>query len=347
MNFILFNVILLFSGFLAVLIFSVGVMACLAPMALFAKSESRTKAVTLPFLGIAAIFQIYFWGLWSAFCVAMTIRFTQNHEVTWDWLYWTTGLMECYSLIGWLAYKEQQSSRSLADVRGIQGGAMLYSLVAVIAFLVFAFNPSLMELPYGWALKSLGVVNAEPFSSVAETSPREYVDQQYQFAFQYPEDWKIEQNPPPGEAGEARVIIRHPTKPMRVMASVGDLGKAIITKRQFESSPNRDAAVEAMMELSLEQLYKKTSRDIGADRMVVSEKRVQPSDAGIKFYISTAHTKGNVTMLMAGIHIVPFEKPYMVTFTMITPVDQTGTSDNETITQILNSFHLLGEKPTS
>ena len=344
MNFILFFVILLFSSFLAVLILSVGVMACVAPMTLFAKSENPPRALAFPVIGLAAIYQVYFWGFWSAFCVAMTIRFTQKPEVTWDWLYWTVGFMGSYSVIGWLMFKEQKMSRSPADVRGIQGGATMYSLVAVIAFLVFAFNPSLMELPYGWALKSLGVLSAEPFSSVAETSPREYVDQQYQFAFQYPEDWKIENNPPPGEAGEARVIIRHPTKPMRVMAVVGDLGKAI-TKRQFESSPNRTAAVEAMMELSVEQLYKKTSRDIGADRMIVSEKRVQPSDAGIKFYISTAHIKGNVTMLMAGTHFVPFEKPYMVIFTMITPVDRTATSDNETITGVFNSFHVLDERP--
>ncbi len=179
---------------------------------------------------------------------------------------------------------------------------------------------------------------------MAEAAPREYVDHQYQFAFQFPADWKIEKNPPPGEAGEFRAIVRHPTKPMQVMATVGHLGKTL-TKRQFESSPNRDAAVEAMMELSLEQVYKKTSRDIGADRMIVSEKRVLPSDAGIKFYISTAHIKGNVTTLVAGMHIVPFEKPYVVIFTMVTPVDPTATADNETITRVFNSFHVLGEQP--
>lgn len=344
MNFILFNVIILFSGFLAVLIFSAGVMACLAPMALFAKSENPPRALVFPVMGIAAIYQVYFWGLWSAFCVAMTIRFTQKPEVTWDWLYWIVGLMECYSLIGWLAYKEQLSSRSLADVRGIQGGAMLYSLVAIVAFLVFALNPSLMELPYGWALKPLGVATAQPFDSVEEVSPREYVDQQYQFAFQFPADWKIEKDPPSGGAGKVRILIRHPTKPMHVIAMVGDLGTAI-TKRQFESNPNRELAVETLMEFSLEQLHKKTSRDIGAEQMFVSEKRVQPSDTGIKFYISTAHIKGNVTMLMAGIHIVPFEKPYMITFTMIAPVDRTATKDNETITRVINSFHILDERP--
>jgi len=130
---------------------------------------------------------------------------------------------------------------------------------------------------------------------------------------------------------------------MHVMALVGDLGKTI-TKRQFESSPNRDAVVEAMMEFTVEQAYKKTSRDIGAGRMIVSEKRVLPSDTGVQFYISTANIKGNAVILVAGVHIVPFEKPYMITFMMITPVDRNATKDNETITRVF-SFHILGERP--
>lgn len=194
MNFILFNVLLLTAGFLALLIFSAGVMACLAPLALISKSEHPPRVLVFPVMGIAGIFQIYFWGLWAALCVALTINFTQKPEVTWDWLYWIAGFMESTSLIGWLAHTEQQSSRSLEEVHGVQKGTMLYSLVAIVAFLFFAFNPPLMELPYGWALKPLGVVSAEPLSSVGETSQKEeeYVDQQYQFAFQFPADWKIE-----------------------------------------------------------------------------------------------------------------------------------------------------------
>lgn len=213
-------------------------------------------------------------------------------------------------------------------------------LSAIVAFVVFSVWPGLMVIPYGWFV---GLAAPTEGGAAAEAPPREFVDHQYQFAFQFPPDWKFEKNPPPGEAGEVRAIVRHPTKPMRVMAMVGGIAKTI-TKRQFESSPNRDAVVEGMMQLSLGQ-YKKTSRDIGAERMIVSENRMMPSDVGIKFYISTAHIKGKVTMLMAGIHIVPFEKPYMVTFTMITPVDRTATKDNETITWVFNSFHVLGERP--
>lgn len=162
MNFIIFNAILLFAGFLAVLIFSVGLMAVLAPMALFKKSGNPPKIITIPLLGIIGIYQIYFWGFWSAFCVVMTFKFAQRQEVTLPWLYWIAGFMWCISLIGWLAHKEQQSSQSLEEAQGIQKGTTFYSLIAIAAFLVFAFIPSLMQQPYGWALKLL---NEKPKTS--------------------------------------------------------------------------------------------------------------------------------------------------------------------------------------
>jgi hypothetical protein len=175
--------------------------------------------------------------------------------------------------------------------------------------------------------------------------PLEYIDKQYHFAFQYPADWKAEKGPT-GEAGEARVWVKHPTKPMSVTALVGQTGKAM-SRRDFETSPNRDAVANAMIDWTVEQVYRKGSRDIGADKMVVVEKQMQPSDVGLKFHISTAHTKGRITLLLAGQHIIPFDKPYMVTFLMVTPVDKGATKDNEIITQVFNSFHILGEQPIS
>lgn len=347
MNYIIFNVILLFAGFFALLIFSIGLMACLAPIGLFVKSENTPKISMIPFITISVIYHIYFWVFWSAFCIAMIIRFTHKPEVTWDWLYWITGFIECISLIGFLSYKEQQGSQSPSDVRGIRKGKMLYSLVAIVAFFVFAFAPSLMLWPYGWALKPLGLAFNGLTSSEAQVeSPPilDYVDDQYQFAFKFPADWKLEKKNAPGEAGEIRAMVRHPSKQMYVMATVSHIGKTI-TRSQFDSSQNRDAMVEGMMELTVEQVYKKASQDLGIERTIVSEKRAIPSDSGIKFYISTAQIKGSMTMIMAGIHILPFDKPYMIAFLMVTPMDRTATKDNDTITQILNSFHVLGERP--
>ncbi|MFA5858005.1 MAG: hypothetical protein WC955_02950 [Elusimicrobiota bacterium] len=187
-NFIIFNVILLFAGLLALFILSIGVMACIAPMALFAKSENPPKIVTLPLLGIAGAYQIYFWCFWSAFCVAMTFKFTQKPEVTWDWLYWITGFMWCISLISWLAYKEEQSSKSPKESHGIEKGTILYSFIAIIAFLAFAFFPSLILPPYGWALKVFGLhgyVGAKNASNKTNTTsnlPEQFVDDRITFA---------------------------------------------------------------------------------------------------------------------------------------------------------------------
>jgi len=173
-NYILFNVIIIFAGFIAILIFSIGLMACLAPMALFAKSENPPEAFMLPLMGIAGIYQVYFWGFWSAFCVAVTITFTHKPEVTWDWLYWITGFIDSASLIGWLAHKERQGSQSLKEARRIGKGTTFYFLIAIVAFLVFAFAPSLMLPPYAWALKPLGLQRHSAF-------PAEFMDDRANF----------------------------------------------------------------------------------------------------------------------------------------------------------------------
>jgi hypothetical protein len=121
------------------------------------QSPKSPKVLMYPFLALAGAFQIYFWGFWSALCIAIALDFTQKPEVTWDWLYWISAFSWCISLIGWFGHKEQQTSTSAAESRGIHRGTTLYSLVAIGAFVVFAFAPRLMLSPYGWALRLLGL----------------------------------------------------------------------------------------------------------------------------------------------------------------------------------------------
>lgn len=159
MNFAIFNLMLLVAGFLAVFVFSLGVMACLAPLALFPRAQNLPKAAGYPFVTLAGAFQVYFWGFWAAYCVALTMSFTKKPDVTWNWLYWVTAFGWSISLVGWFAHKERQSSTSAEDARGTERGAVIYSLIALVAFVVFAFAPSLMRVPYGWALRFLGLAS--------------------------------------------------------------------------------------------------------------------------------------------------------------------------------------------
>jgi hypothetical protein len=191
-----------------------------------------------------------------------------------------------------------------------------------------------------WVLLGIVLVRA----AFAADKPMEYQDNEYGFAFQFPQGWRLEKPPPGKEYGETRVWVRHPTRPIFAMATAGQLGKSV-TKEQYDANPKRDEIVNAMMLFTVEQVYKKVSREIGAGRVIVVEKQVMPSDVGIQFNISTMQMKGDMAMAVFGIHAVPFGKPHIVSFIMVSPVDKTAVADNETITKVFNSFHLLGEKP--
>jgi len=172
---------------------------------------------------------------------------------------------------------------------------------------------------------------------------REYVDNEYGFAFQFPMNWKMQNAPTGNEIGEVRVLIQGP-KGRGVMATVGNVGRSL-TREQFEGSAVRDKMVDKMIDLTVEQVYKRASQQIKATRMIVSEKRQLRSNVGFGFYISTAQFTEKVPMLVAGQHIVPFGKNYMVSFLMFAPIDKTATADNTEMDRVFQSFHLLGETP--
>lgn len=154
-NFIKFFFLLLVAGFPAIILFSFGFIAILAPLALFAKSEKPPVILMIPLFVLAAAFQIYFWGGWSAFCVSVAYHFTSKPEVTWDWLYFVTGFSWSTSLIGWLSHKERMVSPA-EEQRSIACGTMWYSNVAIATYIVFAIWPHLTNVPYGWFLRLVG-----------------------------------------------------------------------------------------------------------------------------------------------------------------------------------------------
>ncbi len=159
MNFIFFNGQLLFSGIVAIIIFSIGLMVSIAPLYILSKIKKLPTIVTYPFIALIAIYQVYFWGLWSAYCVVQTIKFTQLSEVTWDWLYWIFCFMWCIALISWFSNKETQCSQSCEEIGEIQKGSSFYTVIATVAFFIFTFAPSFILLPYGWFFKTIGMQN--------------------------------------------------------------------------------------------------------------------------------------------------------------------------------------------
>src|SRR4051794_25141483 len=78
----------------------------------------------------------------------------------------------------------------------------------------------------------------------ADDQPMEYTDNEYHFGFQLPSTWKLQQTPSPGDTGEVRAIIKHPTKFMYVTALVGQLDKKI-SREAFVNSTHKEAVEQA------------------------------------------------------------------------------------------------------
>jgi len=133
-----------------------GLIAVIAPFGLVVKAaESRptlAKIFAVPFTIVAGGFQFYFWGGWSAFCVALADKYVARPETSAHWLYWTVAFLSCTSPLAYLTSQEMQTSQSANEARGTQRGGCMYSIAAMLAFFLFFVWRDGRELLYGWAL---------------------------------------------------------------------------------------------------------------------------------------------------------------------------------------------------
>ena len=53
--------------------------------------------------------------------------------------------------------------------------------------------------------------------------------------------------------------------------------------------------------------------------------------------------KNGKPIIVAGIHAFPFNKDYSVNFTMMTFYDPAATQEHQRLTEVFNSFRLIGE----
>ena len=110
----------------------------------------RLSPFAYPVFALAVLAQLYFWGMWAAYCAALALVRASHPDVTHTWLYYVVAFLFVTAPIGYLASKEQASATSAQEGRRIQRGSTLYSTFAILAFLAFVFWPALMTKPYGW-----------------------------------------------------------------------------------------------------------------------------------------------------------------------------------------------------
>jgi hypothetical protein len=74
--------------------------------------------------------------------------------------------------------------------------------------------------------------------------------------------------------------------------------------------------------------------------MIVASKQVLPSDDGIKFHISTLQTIGADQIVIAGIHLIPFNQSHMISFIMMSPF-KVDPARQKVINGVLTSFRVV------
>lgn len=143
----------LISDFVAITIFSFLIMALVLPFApiglLFEKfNKGLLNVLSIPFLVIAGIVQAYFWILWAAYCVFTIHFYMDSPSVSYNWLYYLTGFFSVTGPIGFISNKESQSVNAYEEQKKIKSGTLYYSLIAIVAFLVFCIWADMLEFKY-------------------------------------------------------------------------------------------------------------------------------------------------------------------------------------------------------
>jgi hypothetical protein len=180
----------------------------------------------------------------------------------------------------------------------------------------------------------------------AQLNVQEYYDPEYGYFFKHPTTWKLQAMPEGDANKDIRVTLEGPNNSSFMV--IIDRTPEILKKTDFESPSDRTHRVSEMMQQTIAQIYQSISSSIKALETKIGERRDLSNDVGVKFYLATLHTmKVGKPVIVAGIHAFPFDKDYSINFTLTAFWDPSATQENEMLTEVFNSFRLMGEPQTS
>ncbi|MGE5307379.1 MAG: hypothetical protein ACM3TN_29075 [Alphaproteobacteria bacterium] len=182
-----------------------------------------------------------------------------------------------------------------------------------------------------------------PRPAQAQQGVKPYWDRDYGYEFDYPAGWALQEFPEGAANRDMRVLLQGPSG-SSFMVVVEKLPK-LFNRDEFEADPDKRETVKSLMQQTVTDVYAPVSRNLKASGMKVGSLTDLSTDFGIKFYISTLHTmKTGRSIIVAGIHEIPFSKNYRVDFIMTAFWDKGAEKQNEMLKAVFNSFHFIGEK---
>jgi hypothetical protein len=147
-----FMVVLLIASTLAPLVFSFVVVP-LFGLAAITMRGTRPSLFTYPVLALLVAVQAYFWGGWAAYCSWLAGGYAASPRAWAGWIYYLLAFFGCTGPIGYLTATEQRAAQSEGEVTNIAAGSFRYSVIVVVAYVVFSIWPGIAVPLYGWLLK--------------------------------------------------------------------------------------------------------------------------------------------------------------------------------------------------
>lgn len=176
----------------------------------------------------------------------------------------------------------------------------------------------------------------------AQESVKEYWDKEYGYEFSYPAGWTLEEFPEGQANRDMRVLLQGPNG-SSFMVVVEKLPKPF-TREEFDASADKRGMVEKLIQQSIADVYTTVSHNLKATEMKVGTTTDLSTDYGIKYYISTLNMmKGGRSIIVAGIHEIPFSQNHRIDFIMTTFWNKAAEKQNDALKTVFNSFHMLAD----
>ena len=152
-----FNILFGLCGWIIYKIADIVSSVIILPLLIIAREPKKGWLSIVFFLSLtipSVIAQFYFLGLWSAFCVALTMAVTKLPSVTADWIYWLCAI--CWNGSVQRKFMRAQSLYSTDDqMKRAQILNNCFGFFATLTFIIFAFFPQIASYFYGWVMEIL------------------------------------------------------------------------------------------------------------------------------------------------------------------------------------------------
>ena len=120
--------------------------------ALAGSNEKSARFFFLPLMACGGLAQVFYWLVWAAFCQLVSLYFA-IHAGGYGWIYRVIAFGDCLLPLAYLSANEAAVDEAAP---GKFTGALIYTLLTAVGFVVFSVWPQLLHPLILWVQLKLG-----------------------------------------------------------------------------------------------------------------------------------------------------------------------------------------------